>query len=178
MWESFPKLSFRLIWGESYKTWAKQSFLCLVVNNPHTLCTELKLIHQHLCTAPTWSTRKHQQLKANFKDQFSLFLISKKKWSTTWSYSFWFCKHNEYNEELKNASNQRRSTVPCVSTKDVTMKVFVFGDFIPKRLKKWTNQAANHCGSEYDLQRQKSPNKSKTKPRVKDCSGANQGTEI
>lgn len=43
-----------------------------------------------------------------------------------------------------------------------------------RTVKKWTNQAANHCGSEYDLQRQKSLNKPKTKPRVKDCS-ANTG---
>lgn len=78
MWESFPKLSFRLIWGESYRAWIKQCFLCLAVNNPHTLCTELKSAHQHLCSAPTWSTRKHQQIKANLKDQFSLFLTFKK----------------------------------------------------------------------------------------------------
>lgn len=59
IWESLPKLSFRLIWGESYKTWVKQSFICLVVDNPHILCAVLKIIHQHFYTAPIWSTVKH-----------------------------------------------------------------------------------------------------------------------
>ena len=78
IWESFPKLSFRLIWEESYKTLLKQSFICLVVDNSHTLCAVLKTIHQHLYTGPIWSIVKHQQIKVKLQDQFFLFLIPRK----------------------------------------------------------------------------------------------------